>query len=133
MGNLVVLKRVDTETGEITSVASREAKWFKANMRGFGLLSKMDLKVIEARLLFKIMGSLKYNNLFFVNQTKWAEDLECARESVNLGLKSLVDREIIIKQGKSRQAIEYKLNTIYAWCGYNKVEKLLYEYRVKHG
>jgi predicted transcriptional regulator len=120
MGNLVLIRKIDQETGEIVDIKGKEAKWFKANMKGFALLSKMDLKVVESRILFKLMGELKYNNKFYVNQTKWAEELKVSRESVNLGLKSLVDRGIIIKQSKTRNSVEYKLNTIYGWCGIKK-------------
>ena len=116
---------IDTDTGELINLDAndrpvkngREPSWFKGIKKGFRELSKMDMSAGEMQILLGIMGRLKYGNRIIINQTEWAAEIKCSRESVSRSLAKLEERNIISKLARNPRSAEFRLNPSYCWCG----------------
>lgn len=87
-------------------------RWFKLYFDGARVLAEKDLTKNEYRVLFMLLGQIKFGNRLYVNKTRMAKKFNCDRVMISKTMKSLEEKELLVQYGES-----YKVNNSYVRCG----------------
>jgi len=121
-----IIRQVDLKTGEIMEgclvyVPHRpkiRGGWFMAFQEAFlNLAIDRDITGEVYRVFFYLMGKLDFENYIHVAQTDIAEALSLQKANVSRAVRTLCDKEIILKGPKTGRTITYRLNPEYGWKG----------------
>lgn len=92
-------------------------RFFTINQDFLLYISKLKLNGNESRILFYLLGKMERDNIIILDNHLIAEDLEMLHTNVSRDLKSLSEKEIIIKKdrGNKRQGrgFEIRFNPIF--------------------
>lgn len=90
----------------------KHGRWFKLYFDGARVLAEMDLTKNEYRVLFMLLGQIKYGNRLYINKSRMAKKFGCDRVMISKTMKSLEDKDLLVQYGES-----YKVNNSYVRCG----------------
>ena len=96
-------------------------KWFPISQ---GALEQIaideEIKGQTYRVLMFLLSQMEYENWITINQLKVAERLGVARQRVTEGIKTLLNKKILIRGEKIGKAYKYRLNPYFGWKGNKK-------------
>ena len=90
-----------------------------ANIQAMFLNMAQDREITGevGRVLYYFFGKLDFENYIHVAQTDIAEALSLQKANVSRAVRTLCDKEIILKGPKTGRIITYRLNPEYGWKG----------------
>lgn len=115
----------DPESGEeinnIALIIPRKLKvkdWLMMFHRGTELLAKDKEIGLEAhRVFWYVISHLDYENKLLIAQSDVVRELEMKQPAVSRAFKLLVNKGILVEDGKYGTSKIYKLSTDYGWKG----------------
>jgi len=75
------------------------------------------LNQTDFRVYFTLLSQLDYENLLVVNQSELAEKIGMNRHNFSKGIKTLVDKGILLKGPRIGVSRSFRLNPTYGWKG----------------
>ncbi len=96
-------------------------KWFPISQ---GALEQIaidgEIKGQTYRVLMFLLSQMEYENWIIIHQPSVAERLGVTRQRVTEGIKTLLEKKILIRGEKTGRAYKYRLNPYFGWKGNKK-------------
>ena len=96
-------------------------KWFPVSQGALEqIATDEEIKGQTYRVLMFLLSQMDYENWITIHQPSVAERLGVARQRVTEGVKTLLEKGILIRGEKVGKAYKYRLNPYFAWKGNKK-------------